>query len=82
MIVLVGNITATERVEIQVDGVVEGDVHAPRLVVADGATLNGWTTHGGRYDGNARWTVEDGAIVGRQGPNRAGGLLYTDIKRL
>jgi len=38
---VVGNITATERVEIQVDGVVEGDVHSPRLVVADGATLNG-----------------------------------------
>ncbi len=36
-----GNITATERVEIQVNGVVEGDVHTPRLVVADGAVLNG-----------------------------------------
>ena len=36
-----GNITATERVEIQVNGVVEGDVHAPRLIVADGAVLNG-----------------------------------------
>lgn len=47
------------------------------VALFDGATLNGWTTHGGRYDGNARWTVEEGAIVGRQGPNRAGGLLYT-----
>lgn len=36
-----GNITATERVEIQVNGVVEGDIHAPRLIVADGAVLNG-----------------------------------------
>jgi len=36
-----GNITATERVEIQVNGVVEGDVHAPRLIIADGAVLNG-----------------------------------------
>ena len=36
-----GNITATERVEIQVNGVVEGDVHAPKLIVADGAVLNG-----------------------------------------
>lgn len=36
-----GNITATERVEIQVNGIVEGDVHAPRLIVADGAVLNG-----------------------------------------
>ena len=30
----------------------------------DGRTLDGWVTKGGRYDGNARWTVEDGAIVG------------------
>ena len=36
-----GNLTATERVEIQVNGVVEGDVHSPRLIVADGAVLNG-----------------------------------------
>jgi len=36
-----GNITATERVEIQVNGVVEGDIHAPRLIIADGAVLNG-----------------------------------------
>lgn len=36
-----GNITATERVEIQVNGIVEGDVHTPRLIVADGAVLNG-----------------------------------------
>lgn len=44
----------------------------------DGATLKGWTPKGGRYDGTARWTVEDGVIVGRQGPNRSGGLLYTE----
>lgn len=43
----------------------------------DGKTLEGWTTVGGRYDGRAVWTVADGAIVGREGPNRAGGLLYT-----
>ena len=36
-----GNVTGTERVEIQATGVVEGDVHAPRLVVAEGAVLNG-----------------------------------------
>ena len=36
-----GNITATERVEIRESGSVEGDVHAPRLVIADGAIVNG-----------------------------------------
>lgn len=44
----------------------------------DGQTLSGWTTHGGRYDGNARWTVEDGAITGRQNEKREGGLIYTE----
>lgn len=43
----------------------------------DGKSLEGWTTQGGRYDGGAVWTVEDGVIVGREGPNHAGGLLYT-----
>lgn len=44
----------------------------------DGRTLDGWTTVGGRYDGAARWTVEDGAITGRQGLERQGGLIYTE----
>ena len=43
----------------------------------DGRTLDGWVTTGGRYDGDAAWTVEDGAIVGRTKEGR-GGLLYTD----
>ncbi|MHC5071846.1 MAG: 3-keto-disaccharide hydrolase [Planctomycetota bacterium] len=43
----------------------------------DGKTLDGWVEAGGRYDGAARWTVEDGCITGREGPNRAGGLIYT-----
>jgi hypothetical protein len=44
----------------------------------DGQSLRGWVTRGGRYDGNARWSVEDGCIVGRQGPGGEGGLLYTE----
>jgi hypothetical protein len=44
----------------------------------DGKTLQGWVTRGGRYDGNARWSVEDGCIVGRQGAGGEGGLLYTE----
>ncbi len=47
------------------------------VTLFDGASLEGWTTTGGRYDGNARWSVEDGAIVGRPGPGGEGGLLYT-----
>jgi cytoskeletal protein CcmA (bactofilin family) len=36
-----GNVHGIERVEIQATGVVEGDVSAPRLVVAEGSVLNG-----------------------------------------
>ncbi len=43
----------------------------------DGRTLDGWTTRGGRYDGNASWSVEDGALVGRPNAGGEGGLLYT-----
>jgi hypothetical protein len=38
----------------------------------DGKTLEGW-----RPEGNAAWSVRDGAIVGRQGPNNSTGDLYT-----
>ena len=36
-----GNLVATERIEIQATGVVEGDIHAPRLNIQEGAVLNG-----------------------------------------
>jgi cytoskeletal protein CcmA (bactofilin family) len=36
-----GNVNGTERIEIQATGVVDGDVTAPRLVVAEGAVVNG-----------------------------------------
>jgi cytoskeletal protein CcmA (bactofilin family) len=36
-----GNLSATERIEIQATGVVDGDVKAPRLLVHEGAVLNG-----------------------------------------
>jgi len=46
-------------------------------ILFDGTSLNGWVTAGGRYDGDAAWSVEDGVIVGRT-KNGRGGLLYTD----
>ena len=36
-----GNVVGTERVEIQATGIVDGDVTAPKLVVAEGARING-----------------------------------------
>jgi cytoskeletal protein CcmA (bactofilin family) len=34
-------VSATEKIEIQSSGSVHGDVRAPRLIVQEGATLNG-----------------------------------------
>jgi cytoskeletal protein CcmA (bactofilin family) len=36
-----GNVGASERIEIQATGLVNGDVSAPRLVVQEGAVVNG-----------------------------------------
>jgi cytoskeletal protein CcmA (bactofilin family) len=38
---LTGNVNATERVEIQATGSVDGDVRGPRLTIEEGAMLNG-----------------------------------------
>jgi cytoskeletal protein CcmA (bactofilin family) len=38
---VIGNVVGLERIEIQATGRVEGDVTAPKLVVAEGAQLNG-----------------------------------------
>ncbi len=62
-----------------------GRVNGARLVVEDpnarslfdGKSLDGWVTKGGRYDGDASWTVEDGALTGRVGAKGEGGLIYT-----
>jgi cytoskeletal protein CcmA (bactofilin family) len=35
------SVSATEKIEIQSSGSVHGDVRAPRLIVQEGATLNG-----------------------------------------
>ena len=39
----------------------------------DGKSVNGWRT-----EGKASWTVEDGAIVGRQGSGGGSGDLFTE----
>jgi hypothetical protein len=59
-------------------GIQETPAEAGFVQIFDGSSLAGWITRGGRYDGNARWSVEDGCIVGRQGPAGEGGLLYTE----
>ncbi len=36
-----GNVKATERLEVQSSGIVEGDLSAPRLLIQEGAVVNG-----------------------------------------
>ena len=38
---VVGNVTATERVDLQPTASIEGDISAPRLAMADGAVVRG-----------------------------------------
>ena len=49
-----GNLTATERIEIQATGVVQGDICAPRLNVQEGAVLNGSIDMSASGTGEAR----------------------------
>jgi cytoskeletal protein CcmA (bactofilin family) len=51
---VVGNVTATERVDLQPTGSVEGDINAPRLVMADGAVVKGAVNAGGNRATKAR----------------------------
>jgi cytoskeletal protein CcmA (bactofilin family) len=38
---LVGNVTASERVEVRKEGKMVGDIKAPRVIIADGAKFKG-----------------------------------------
>ena len=38
---VIGNVTATDRLDLQATGSVEGDMSSPRLVMVDGAVVNG-----------------------------------------
>jgi cytoskeletal protein CcmA (bactofilin family) len=43
-----GNVTATERIDLHPGGSIAGDINSPRLVVADGAMINGKVNAGKR----------------------------------
>jgi cytoskeletal protein CcmA (bactofilin family) len=36
-----GNVSAVDRIQVEATGIVDGDVKAPRLVIQEGAMLNG-----------------------------------------
>jgi FAD:protein FMN transferase len=55
-----------------------GTPSEPWTELFDGHSLAGWVTSGGRYDGPAPWTVEEGVLVGRSTADGEGGLIYTE----
>ncbi|MBW2244730.1 MAG: polymer-forming cytoskeletal protein [Deltaproteobacteria bacterium] len=48
-----GNLTATDKIEVEGAGIVDGDVRAPRLIIQEGAVLNGAVEMGHKASGAA-----------------------------
>src|SRR5262245_45959989 len=46
---VIGNVTATERLDLQATGSVEGDISSPRLVMIDGAVVKGTVDVSGNH---------------------------------
>jgi cytoskeletal protein CcmA (bactofilin family) len=67
-----GNIFGLERIEIQATGRVEGDVSAPKLVVAEGAQLNGAIQMTQKGDRTGAASSETPAAPSASGVRKAG----------
>ncbi len=52
-----GNVSASERVEVQATGIVDGDIAAPRLLIAEGAVVNGSISMGAAAAGKTTGTT-------------------------
>jgi cytoskeletal protein CcmA (bactofilin family) len=62
---VVGNVTGAERVEVNAAGSVEGDIAAPRVVIAEGAFFKGKIDMKSDHDGESRRPVKTGAETGK-----------------
>jgi cytoskeletal protein CcmA (bactofilin family) len=69
--VVVGNINATESVELTKDGRMVGDIRAPRVILVDGASFRGRIDMGevepGRVNNSSRPTIRPGTTSGKAG---------------
>jgi len=61
---VIGNLTATERIEIQATGVVEGDLKTPCLLVQEGAALHGRIEMASGSTGGRNTTPSTSAAAG------------------
>ncbi len=66
---VIGNVTATERLDVQATASVDGDVTAPRLVMVDGAVVRGRVETGGTRASKVR--TAEGATAGSTEPEPA-----------
>ena len=64
-----GNLTATERIEIQATGVVHGDIKTPRLSVQEGAVLNGGIDMNAGSTAGAKKPIAPAASTSSSGAN-------------
>ena len=60
---VVGNVVASDRVELLPTGVLEGNIRAPKIVIAEGAEFRGSVDMEGRTEGGA--ATPPGAVGGR-----------------
>lgn len=67
-----GNLSATERIEVQASGVVDGEIKTPRLVVQEGAMLNGPITMGKAAAAAPSGPPRPGGPPGPGGPGKGG----------
>jgi cytoskeletal protein CcmA (bactofilin family) len=62
---VVGNVSGVERVEVNAAGSVEGDIAAPRVVIAEGAFFRGKIDMKSDHDRESRRPVKAGAETGK-----------------
>ena len=54
---VIGNVRATDMVDLRATGSIEGDINSPRFLMADGATAKGHVEAGSRKGGPGSTTV-------------------------
>ena len=69
-----GNLSAAERIQVEANGIVDGDVKAPRLVIEEGARLNGSVEMGSGSSSSASASASKPSLSVPPLAKAAGGL--------
>ena len=76
-----GNLKATERIEIQSTGIVDGDIHAPSLQIQEGAVLNGRIDMGSTAAAGARPQSSNSTSPSSSSTNPTGTTPGSDVRQ-